>query len=548
MAFRELLEGLQASYPIGTSERYRRLDLLERFLEGRQYDHLEHPWQTERQGDYIPMRKRRPAVVYRLPNIVVTQAASLMFGDEQAPTVRCWSEEGDNPFEAIEKSIETIIDRMDLEACMLETAITGSVGSVAIILRATDELEPYWEVVSGKCCKPVYEFTNPNKLIGLVQIYPTKAQDLFDTGYTKEELAAPDQDPDDVLPDHDYWMRIELDAREERRYIPLSAEEYQRLGTRRADGSIVAWVLDKERSAPHHFGVVPAVFIRNLLKKRGLDGECTFEGVTDICIEMDYTISQCGRGIQYSADPLLAVARGELESQSIAGPIGEETQRDNAGGIAKTSSNVLYLENGAKAEMLEITGKGIETGREHVKLLREYAMETMGGMKSEAEHEKGVQSGKALEKLWEALRLLVKRLRIPYGNRGLLPLLRLIMTGIQNGAITVEDVGSVDPKAPMRLIWPRMSIPHGADLQAEAAGLQLLAGQPEQGIPALLPRKNIVLLAANATGLTDGNAVLQEWEKQAAEDEQKVQEKAENDAKLQAMAKAHTRGADGDDD
>ena len=530
MPFRELREGLANSYPLGTSERFKLLDAYERVLNGTIYDHLQYPYSNETDGGtYIPMMQRRPAVIYALPSIVVGQCAALMFGDEQSPTIRCWSQEGDNPFEAVEKAIETIVDRCDLEACMLEAVETGAPGSVAIICRSVgDERELYWEVQAGKFCRPVYDSANPLRLIGLVQIYPTKAKDLFEAGYTRDEIVDPGQKPEDIRPEADYWVRIEFDRLWERRFIPMSASRYQQIGTHDAHGRLVQWVPDEKRSVSHEFGVVPVVYIRQFTSK-GIDGICLFGKIVDICYEIDYQLSQRGRGLRYSADPLLAISRGELASQNITGPIGEDALRDSSGKVAKTAANILDLEAGAKAEVLEITGQGLQEMGEHIKQLREYALEVLGGMKSSSEHEKGVQSGKALDKLWEVLRLLVKRLRIPYGNRGLLPLIRLIMAGIARGAIVVPDVNpsDVDPKAPMRLIWPQMSVPQGAELLAEAEALVYLGGGTTREGYRVLDDDTVTRLAANRLGLTDPNAVVKAREAADAEDEKAAAEALE---------------------
>ena len=50
-----------ADYP----ERARRLDLLTRFLQGRQYDVLPYEFHDERGagGEYVPLRRRRPRAV-----------------------------------------------------------------------------------------------------------------------------------------------------------------------------------------------------------------------------------------------------------------------------------------------------------------------------------------------------------------------------------------------------------------------------------------------------------------------------------------------------
>ena len=518
MAFREILEGLDSEYPIGTSARFKALDGYERVLKGTLYQHIAHPFEKEYDGNtYIPMRQRRPAVIFNIASIITNQVAGLMFGDEQAPTIRCWNRdgaEGENPFDRLENALEVIIDRLDLEACMMESVVEGSVGSCAIVLRSLPDKSAWWDVVPGKYCRPVYADNDPRTLIALSRIYNTTGQDLIDAGYEDVDGAGIDAN-------RTYWMRVVLDKVAELCYLPLTAEKYQRLGqmdpnTQRK----IEWALDTERCFDHPFKVVPAIWITNLIGKSGVDGPCTYAAIVDLSVEIDYMLSQIGRGFRYSADPLLAISRGELAGQGYSGPIGENTMRDSGGKIAKTSSNVIELEQGAKADMLEIAGTGLSAARDYVKTLREYAMEVLGGLKSDAEHEKGVQSGRALEMLYETLKLLVKRQRVAYGNRGLIPLLKLIMHAVTVGAIEVEDVDAKDlnAKAPMRLIWPQMITPHGSDLLAEASALQLLAGGSMRNPVRLLATDTVTRLAANSTTLTDANAAV--TERQSEDDEE----------------------------
>jgi hypothetical protein len=537
MAFRELKEGLANSYPPKTSERYKLLDAYEKVLDGSIYEHLAYPFSMEKSGnDYVPMLQRRPSVKYLLPKIVVNQCASLMFGDEQAPTVRCWDEEGEenNPYEALEGAIETIVDRAELEACMQEAIQRGSIGSVAILLSGVGEdREAYWEVVSGKECRPLFDPRNPRKLVGLERLYSTFGQNLLDAGYEKGELIYPGVEKiENFDPNARYWVNILIDQHNEVRYYPMSELVYNRLGETLPGGITIVWRPDKTRSFKHGFnGTTPVIYIKQLKPISPFDGECTFGDVVDICIEMDYQLSQIGRGIRYSADPMMVIGRGELANQGLSGPIGENALKGPDGGIAKTSANVIELEAGATAALLEITGKGFESAGNHISMLREYALEVIGGMKSEAEDSGGPQSGRAMEMLWETVKLLVKRLRVPYGNRGLIPLIRLVMIGILTGAIRIPDVdpSDLDPLAPMRLIWPKMSTPRGADMLAEATALATLAGASKSDGKRILGDDTITRMAANTFGITDANAALKEREADEEEDAKAAQAQADQE-------------------
>lgn len=509
MAYREIVESLKGTYPEGTSDRFRKLDAFEKLLTNKLYDHLPHAFHEERAGgSHIAFSQRRPSETYNLAEIIVAQCAGLLFGDEAAPTVRCHDDDstGDNPDEATENAIEVLIDRLELDAYMHESVIEGSVGSVALILRSlgTDK-RPYIEIVKGKYGMPVYSLDLPDVMSAFRQIYPCNGEDLIPHGY-------------DVVSDETYWMRIDLTVAQEVRFLPLTDSEYQRIGqVDPITHAVIEWVTDVTRTTAHSIGCVPVVWIRNLGRTTtGIDGPCTFGSIVNLIVSIDYGLSQTTRGFRFTAEPMLAISRGELAEQNIEGPLGDGTLKDTGGRPVRTGANLLDLENGASAAMLEITGKGLAGYKEFLEMMREWALEVVGGMKASAEHTKGVPSGRALEMLHQALILLVKRQRLAYGNRGLVPLLKLLLRGIANGAIVVDGVDqSVNANVPLRLKWPSWMLPTGTDLLAHAQGLQQLAGVgPDGQTRPLLPETALMRSAAAAIGLKDSQQAISELDKQ----------------------------------
>ena len=68
-------------------------------------------------------------------------------------------------------------------------------------------------------------------------------------------------------------------------------------------------IIDTARSVSHKLGAVPIVWIKNLpgLPTTGdsADGACTFAAAMHTQVEIDYQLSQAGRGLKYSSDPTL---------------------------------------------------------------------------------------------------------------------------------------------------------------------------------------------------------------------------------------------------
>ena len=102
-------------------------------------------------------------------------------------------------------------------------------------------------------------------------------------------------------PDQDYWFAREWDDEFETWLLPsLAGGESQ-----------AARLVDEARTVRHALGFVPIVWIRNLPGASSTgdpsDGACTFRAAVETSIEIDYQLSQAGRGLKYSSDPTLLI-------------------------------------------------------------------------------------------------------------------------------------------------------------------------------------------------------------------------------------------------
>jgi hypothetical protein len=507
-------------YPKGTTERYKRLDAYDRLREGTLYDHIRTPFDCEEEGgQYIRMRERRPSIIWQCPRLIVDQLSGLLWGDEQMPIVRTYyGEEPTDEDKAAEDGIQHLVEILNLDAVMDEITEKASSGSAAVVLRAVEGIEgdgndPYIEIIPGKECKPTFDPKNPKKLVKIEQLYPTTGQALRDIGYDKDVI------PDEEL-DKDFWFRLEIDDKEEIRYFPMRSDRYERLGQIEG-GKKIEWEIDKENSIAHEWPALPVIWVKGPKGNR-IDGDCLYGSIIDILVEIDYSLSQIGRGYRYTADPMLAYKRGELRQGVIPAAfdnVEDRTQRDENGQVIKSPNNVLDIEPGGDAKYLEISGDGLKSSGEFVKLLREWGLEICGGMKSDAETTSGVQSGRALEILYQALILVIKRWRVAVGNGAFLPLIRMLLTGMEDGVITVNGVDSLDPKTTMRLVWPQWMTPSGSDLLASAQAWQSLAGGSATAPVPILPRMTVTRIAGSNLGMPDVSTLIKTLEKQNNDDD-----------------------------
>lgn len=484
MAFRELMEGLKLSD--GYTERYRLYEALDRQLDGRLYEDLAWPFEKEAAPGlkYIPLRDRRPSVQFNLAYEITQDTLSELFGDEQFPAVKVVKKGEQN--EDAEKAILELIEAVDLMETLVNIYETGVVGSVGVVVQRSDDGSPYYDVLPGRWCQPIYVSPISRTLKALMVTMPIDKE-------TAIELEPDLLDDERNQKSSQFWYRYIIGPHDIATYKPMPDDLYARLGQpyENNQGEIIEF--EPRDLIAHGFkGRVPALFIKNLGgKPQGLDGMALWWPGRDICVEVDYTLSQAGRGLRYAADPRLFVRTGELDDGGM--PAGFEDEKPLGGmatltdddGRAVTGVTQTLVGRGAAADakLLEISADGITEEREFVRDLREYFLEVLGGQKARAEHLKGAPSGAAIDKAGKPLRRLVRRQRRPYGNGALLGVLDLTIYGMRIGALDVPpdvDFDAIPDDGKAVLDWPKDDVLQGNELKAHVEAFQEMTGGTAQ--------------------------------------------------------------------
>jgi hypothetical protein len=416
--------------------RTRVLDILKRVLEGKLYDVLPYQFHDERGagGDYIPLRNRRPSVRYALCRVVVEDSVSLLFSEGHFPTIDCADT-------AVRGALADIAKEARLNQVMTEAAIRGSVGSVSLLLRILRG-RVFVNVLDTTYLTPTWSADEPDTLTAVTERYKVAGSVLVAAGY--EDL------PD---PDADFWFTRSWDCEFETWFIPTPV------------GETTDPVIDDLRTVQHNLGFVPVVWVRNLpgLSATGSadDGACTFRAAIETQIEIDYQLSQAGRGLKYSSDPTLLIKEPA------------STDRE----IVKGAGNALVVSEKGDAKLLEIGGTASAAVIEYVRTLREFALESVHGNRANADRLSAAQSGRALELLNQGLIWLADNLRISYGEGALLQLGRMILRAAQTYPLTImgQPAPALDPTVRLSLKWPRWYAPTADDRQKDAQTLSTLA-------------------------------------------------------------------------
>jgi hypothetical protein len=408
--------------------RVRVLDILARVLEGRLYDVLPYEFHQERSlsGEYIPLRSRRPNVRYPLARLVVEDSVSLLFSEAHFPQFGC-------PDKYLQSLFSSISKELRLNLVMTEAAVKGSVGSVAILMRvlqgrlfvepmATTFLTAMW----NPCC--------PDALSVVREAYKVSGRMLTANGYAVSD------------PNSMYWFVRQWDTDAETWFNPSLV----------ADGPPTT--IDHARTVRHRLGFVPVIWIKNLpgVSSTGdrNDGACTFRAAIESQIEIEYQLSQAGRGLKYSSDPTLLIKE----------PAASESE------IIKGSGNALVVTERGDARLLEINGTASAAVVDYVRTLREFALESVHGNRVNPERLGASQSGKAIELLNQGLVWLSDNLRITYGEIALLELARMIIKASHVYQLKVfgQEIEPIKIDLQMSLIWPRWFQPTADDRQKDA--------------------------------------------------------------------------------
>ncbi|MDE2516970.1 MAG: phage portal protein [Rhodospirillales bacterium] len=442
--------------------RARALDILRRVLDGTLYDVLPNQFHEERGagGEYIPLRNRRPSVRYALCRVVAEDSVALLFSEGHFPTI-------DSPDRGARTLLADVVKETRLNQVMIEAAMRGAIGSAAVLMRVLRG-RIFFAVLDTVYLTPRWDPEAPDTLAEIIERYKVPGATLQAAGYQLDDPAG------------EYWFMRRWDAESETWYLPAPV------------GFDAVPVVDTTRSVRHGLGFVPIVWIRNLpgpsASGDANDGACTFRAAIETQIEIDYQLSQAGRGLKYSSDPTLLIKE----------PASTDTE------IVKGAANALVVSEKGDAKLLEIGGTASAAVIEYVRTLREFALESVHGNRASADRLTAAQSGRALELMNQGLIWLADNLRVSYGEGALLGLARMVLRAAQIYPLLVQgqSIAVPDPTARLSLNWPRWYPSSADDRQKDAQTLSTLAAAGQ------ISRETAVKAIADTYDIEDVSAEL----------------------------------------
>jgi hypothetical protein len=496
-----VLDRLFRDYPQPTwaDERYKRLNFLDAALSGDLYRKLTGSFYDdsgrESYGRRSRLTNRKPSVRYNLARMVARQTARKLFSGRHAPRF-------EHPEEAVALAAEAIMREGLLKTRILQAAVWGSVGSVAVSFAIAPGGEDIprivFNVYRAKTCWPTLDSLGELKSLRLS--YPV-------SGRSAAKLSAKDMLGKEIEDDKQYWFVRDFLPGGENTYVPVE------LGSKR-DGVVLDEVIQTcelrplpELSFTFEPKLVAAQWFVNLTGGDFPDGACTWDDALPGMTEIAFTLSNTGRGVRYNGTPTLAIT-GNLTREADKLAPGE-------GKVGRDAADVIRLQgehetqggqkHGAgRAELLEMRGNVVAATERYIQLVRKLTLEQIGASRKDPDRLHFPQSGKAMELLDEDFFDLVGELKTSYGDYGLIPLMKKALTVASARAHPLLKGVNLKNLDELSLKWPRPYQPTAQEVQLFAQALASLATpQQKKGADGTVTSSEPIIDAATARAMLD---------------------------------------------
>jgi len=425
--------------------RHKTLQQLRKYLCGSQYDGRPDFFTGIKDGQEVPLRERKPCVIYPMPRGCVEQVVKFTFGEQRFPTIGVSKVETDDAVagitvsedeaEFLEGFIDALIENSRLRPSMRRTMRQGlAIGATLAIIK----------LKSGRFC---IELANAE------DVYPT-----FKGGDPSAELERVTwcytfdktvEGADGKPETKRYWYRQDIDRQAFIEYTQVEAHIHE------------APIWTVASTVTHGLGFVPARWIRNASSEgeTGIDGFSLYGEFLDEFDALNFALSQRHRGINILGVP--QPYETGVEEDDGPGATGRTSRGYSAAGdkpahgeatapARKSGAGQMWTYRNDKAAvgLVETTGKAFEAATSHVNDIRSRLLESMGVVLVSVSEimgrtGAGQMSAKFLELAYEPLLALVDEMRCSWWDGALKPLIELILQWVMK----IEGKGLLLPGA-----------------------------------------------------------------------------------------------------
>lgn len=416
---------------IAATRRAQEIARLRHYYKGSQYDG-KPDWFTGKgkDGEVVPLRERKPCIVYPMPKAVCNQATRFTFGEGRFPQIAVPETDSDDATTTVSREeakllttyLGKVIEKARLKSAMRRLLRVGLSQRTAVAVLGVRRGRFTVDMPRPQDCFPQFVDDDPESDVrAMVWCYAFEKEvqrgqaivtetHLFRRDYTETEIV---------------FFRDAL-------VVP---------------GKAVEWVRDETRTKAHKLGFCPVIWIRNLPAEdcQDIDGLSLYEDLYEEFDALNFSLSQRHRGITYFGSPQAyetgvgedeqpgAVARTERAAKSTTDARAAKDPYQKAAGQAarKTAPDQIwsYRNPDAAPGIIETTGAAFKVASEHVLDVRARILEAIDVVLLDpmTVAGKGELSAKALAMMYAPLLALVDELRDCWWSTGLSPLLSMVL-------------------------------------------------------------------------------------------------------------------------
>jgi hypothetical protein len=274
----EGIEAVPKLIEANTSPRYKRIEWLENWVTGTQYNGLECDWFN----DKAPLWERRPCIVYPAVSLAIESYVDLIFGESRFPAFTSLPGEDEADDEAgLAEEDSKVLDRFiskHHDLCAFPTycrdGLRAAMGAgTAVGIHGHRNGKPFAQLVPSKWCTPVLD--GDGKVVSLEIRYPYVDEYKNQRGEWAVRVRI---------------FRRVIDATSDVTFLPAEAHEDGREPTH--------WTPDATKSVSHHLGFCPVVwypFMKGPQIVNEIDGKAVHALTTDEIHQHDIARSQWHR-------------------------------------------------------------------------------------------------------------------------------------------------------------------------------------------------------------------------------------------------------------
>ncbi len=536
-------EQAQKAVDANRSERYRALDLLERYVRTTQYNHRPSFWSDkDGKGKTIPLWERAPCIAYPSTKAAIQSHAGLCFGKGRFPeitAVRSKEDDGDGFTEDEADSLDALLKKLFKQSRFRKTSRSvfrhgqGARSGVAIFGVRGGKL--FADTTKAKWCTPTLDPDGRVLSLEIRYVYLDKFKKEGGEWAVRALI----------------YRRV-IDDKTDTTYKPAEAND--------KGDEPKSWTADKDLTFEHKLGFCPVVWYAHMAEASTVDdfdGIAIQEDALDEIEALDFSLSQRHRVALFSEPQVVEIGvkpgtnptetgRTPVISQPAAPGRGgaivpgqhEATARYEAGGTGDAARKKgpgyawQYADENTKVQWLTLGPDATKPLQEDAEDLRMKVAEAMAFVPMDQGSVKFVAqvSGKALLILRAREFDACDEYREDFENEFLLPAVAMLLriSLLRKGDIKLAALGKATQSVTRLLAnfddlldasWGPYTKPDPTDNKATVEATDKATGQKQT-----LSQKSAVRIVAKAYGLEDPEGELARIEEEQKEAQAKAAE------------------------